>query len=146
VVATREEVLIDFCFGTNIFVRVVLTIFDLPRRIVVVFLVCPKAAQAKTSNINIDKTNGFFIFVMMRLLNFIDRYFYTNHRAKPSRSSAGTSSISMDAGNPDIFRASQTYSIQFRKRCKNIQDVRSSHSSNELKTLVATRIKGSESG
>lgn len=143
-VATREEVLIDFCFGTNIFVRVVLTIFDLPRRIVVVFLVCPKAAQAKTSNINIDKTNGFFIFVMMRLLNFI--IFDTNHRAKPSRSSAGTSSISMDAGNPDIFRASQTYSIQFRKRCKNIQDVRSSHSSNELKTLVATRIKGSESG
>ncbi|MEJ7698973.1 MAG: hypothetical protein WKF71_04910 [Pyrinomonadaceae bacterium] len=66
-VAIDEDVFIDFRFGTDIFVRVVrglvLTIFDLPRRIVVVFLVCPKAAQAKTSNINIDKTNGFFILI-----------------------------------------------------------------------------------
>jgi hypothetical protein len=45
-------------------VLVVLTIFDLPRPTVgVVFLACPKAAQAQTSNINIDKTSGFFIFV-----------------------------------------------------------------------------------
>jgi hypothetical protein len=55
-------------------------------------------------------------------------------------------SISIDAVSPDIFRQLQTYSTRFRKRCKNIQDVRNCRNSNELKTLVATRIKGSESG
>ncbi len=69
-VAIDESVLIDFRFGTDTFVRVVLvvlivlTIFDLPRPTVgVVFLVCPKLAQAKTSSINAVKTNDFFILI-----------------------------------------------------------------------------------
>ncbi len=66
-VAIDKGVVIGFRTGTVIFGRVilvVLTIFDLPRRIVMVFfLVCPKLAQAKTSSINIDKTSGFFILI-----------------------------------------------------------------------------------
>ncbi|MDQ3373821.1 MAG: hypothetical protein M3521_08040, partial [Acidobacteriota bacterium] len=62
-----ESVLIGFRFNTATFVRVVLvvlTIFDLPRPTVgVLFLVCPKLAQAKTSSINADKTNDFFILI-----------------------------------------------------------------------------------
>ena len=84
-----EVVFIGLRFGTDTFVRailVVLTIFDLPRRIVVVFfLVCPEAAQVKTNIIKVAKINVFFIVVNLRLLNFIDYLYQSACKVQPKQ-------------------------------------------------------------